>query len=169
MGSLRDEMLKKGLTTDKRARAVLHEEKARQKQLGAEGVALEREARAAEVARAEAEKRAQDRELAAERRARETAERAENRVDSLVRAGLLREGVAGTRRFYFVTRENTVSFLELSDTAARSLTDGRAAIVEAGGLVRADFCLVAGEQAAEIARLDHERVRFWNAGGASRD
>ena len=168
MGSLRDEMLKKGLTTDKRARAVIHEEKARQKQLGPEQVALEREARAAEAAREEAERRAHDRELEAERRAREVEERAENRVDSLIRAGLLREGTAGTRRFYFITRENTVSFVEISDTAARSLTDGRAAIVESGGLVRADFCLVAAEQAAEIARLDRERVRFWNAGGASR-
>jgi hypothetical protein len=56
----------------------------------------------------------------------------------------------------------------LSDTAARSLADGRAAVVESGGLVRADFCLVAAEQAAELCRLDAERVRFWNAGGAGR-
>jgi hypothetical protein len=53
--------------------------------------------------------------------------------------------------------------LELPDGAIQALGDGRAGVVESGGLVRMDFCLVAAEQAAEIARLDPERVRFLNA------
>ena len=78
----------------------------------------------------------------------------------------MREGAAGNRRFYFVTREGTISFLEVSDPAIRSLAEGRVAIVEAAGVVpRHDFCLVASEQAAEIAMEDAARVRFWNGGG----
>jgi uncharacterized protein YaiL (DUF2058 family) len=168
MGNLRDELLKKGLTSDKRARAVLHEEQARQKKLGPELAAAER-AEHEEAARIAAEeRRAADRRLEEERRAHAAEDRASHRAESLILAGLIREGTSGNRRFYFVTREHTISFLELSDVAHRSLADGRAAVVESRGLVRADFCLVAAEQAAEIARLDAEQVRFWNSGGPSR-
>jgi uncharacterized protein YaiL (DUF2058 family) len=79
----------------------------------------------------------------------------------------VRDESAGNRRFYFITRENTVSFLEVSDQASRKLADGRVAIVESGGLVRHDFCLVASEQAAEIVKLDGDRVLFWNGSGTS--
>ena len=85
----------------------------------------------------------------------------------MIRAGLLRDESGGSRRFYFITRENTISFLDVSDQAFRSLADGRIAIVESGGLARNDFCLVAAEQAAEITKLDRDRVRFWNGGGRS--
>jgi uncharacterized protein YaiL (DUF2058 family) len=168
MGNLRDELLKKGLTSDKRARAVLHEEKARQKQLGPEAAAAERAEREAKARQEAEEQRAADRRREEERRQSDAEERGAHRIQGLILAGLVREGAAGNRRFYFVTREHTISFLELSDTAARSLGDGRVAVVESGGIGRADFCLVAAEQAAEIARLDPERVRFWNSGGASR-
>ncbi len=164
MGNLRDELLKKGVISDKRARAVIHEEKARQKKLGPEAVEAERRARE-EAAQRQAEARVRaDREREEERQRRHEEELKTNRVPGLIRLGLVRDGGTGTRRFYFVTRENTVSYLEISDTAFRSLVEGRAAIVESSGVARLDFCLVAGEQAAEIAKLDRECVRFWNAG-----
>lgn len=167
MGNLRDELLKKGLASKKRARAVAHEEKARHKKLGPEAVEAERRARE-EAARREAEaQRAADREREEEARRDHERELEEDRIPSLIRAGLLRDESGGNRRFYFITRENTVSFLDVSDQAVRSLADGRIAIVESGGLARHDFCLVAGEQAAEIAKLDQDRVRFWNGGGRS--
>jgi uncharacterized protein len=167
MGNLRDELLKKGITSEKRARAVRHEEQARQKLLGPEAVAAEAAAREEQAAREHEERMAADRRRDEERRREEASDRAAHRLDSLIHAGLLREGTAGNRRFYFVTRQHTISFLELSDGAHRSLADGRAAVVESGGLVRDDFCLVAREQAAEIGRLDPERVRFWNPSGAT--
>jgi uncharacterized protein YaiL (DUF2058 family) len=168
MGSMRDELVKKGLAGEKRARAVTHQEMARQKRLGAEGVEAERMAREAEARREADLKRAEDRKREDERRRQHDQEHERNRIPDLIRAGLLREGAAGNRRFYFITRENTVSFVEVSDTAARNLADGRFGIVESGGVVRKkDFCLVAGEQVEEIAALDPERVRFWNGGGES--
>jgi len=162
MGSMRDELIKKGLANEKRARAVTHQEKARQKQLGTEGMAAEKLAHERE-ARQEAEsKRAEDRRREDERRRQHDQDLEGNRIPDLIRAGLVRDGAAGNRRFYFITRENTVSFLEVSDTASRNLADGRFGVVESGGVVRKDFCLVASEQVAEIAALDPARVRFWN-------
>ena len=54
MGSLRDELIKKGLSSEKKARAVVHGEKARQTHLGPEAVEAERQAHEAEARRAEA-------------------------------------------------------------------------------------------------------------------
>lgn len=168
MGNLRDEMLKKGLISEKRARAVTHEEKARQRKVGAEAVEEERRARE-EAARLEVEaRRAADRQREEERRRQHDMELTESRIPGLIRLGLVREGAVGNRRFYFITRENTVSYVEVSDGAIRSLTDGRIAIVEACGVVRQDFCLVTAEQAAEIAKVDPGCVRFVNAAVAGR-
>ena len=168
MGNLRDEMLKKGLISEKRARAVTHEEKARQRKVGAEAIEEERRARE-EAARLEIEARREaDRRREEERRRQNERELAEQRVPGLIRLGLVREGAVGNRRFYFITRENTVSYVEVSDGAMRSLTDGRIAIVEACGIVRQDFCLVTAEQAAEIAKIDPACVRFVNAAVAGR-
>jgi uncharacterized protein YaiL (DUF2058 family) len=163
MGNLRDQLIKKGLADEKRARAVAHEEKARLRRLSPEELEAERQA-AEKKAQAEAEeKRAADRKRDEERRLHHDQEIEENRIPDLIRSGLVRDGGAGSRRFYFVTRESTISFIEVSDGASRSLADGRFAIVESGGIVpRKDFVLVASEQADEIARLDRERVRFWN-------
>lgn len=168
MGNLRDELIKKGLTSEKKARAAIHEEKARQKRLGPEAVEAERQTREEEARRAEEERRAADREREAERRREREGELERAHIPGLIRAGLVREGVAGNRRFYFVTRESTISFLEVSDSAIRSLAEGRVAIVEAAGIVpRHDFCLVTSEQAVEIARQDAACVRFWNGAGTS--
>ncbi len=163
MGNLRDELIKKGLSDEKRARAATHEEKARQRRLGPEAAEAERRERE-EKAREEAElKRAEDRKREEERRHQHEQEAEQNRIPDLIRSGLVRDGGGGSRRFYFVTRENTISFLEVSDMAARNLAEGRYAIVECGGIVaRKDFCLVASVQASEIAHLEPERVRFWN-------
>lgn len=166
MGSMRDELIKKGLANEKRARAVTHQEKARQKQLGPEALAAEQLAREKE-ARQEAErKRVEDRRREEERRRQHDQDLEGHRIPDLIRAGLVRDGATGNRRFYFITRENTVSFLEVSDTASRGLAEGRFGVVESGGVVRKDFCLVASEQVAEVAALDPERVRFWNGGEA---
>lgn len=166
MGSLRDEMIKKGLADEKRARAVAHQEKARQRQVGEGAVELERRAREEEARHKSDEKRAEDRRREEERRRHHDDEIERNRIPDLIRAGLVRDGGSGSRRFYFVTRENTLSFLEVSDTAVLRLAEGRLAIVESEGVVaRKDFCLVASEQAAEIVDLDPERVRFWNGNG----
>jgi uncharacterized protein YaiL (DUF2058 family) len=166
MGSIRDELIKKGLADEKRARAVTHEDKARQKRLGPEAVEAERKAREEEVRREAERKRVEDRQRESGRRLQHQQDRESNRIPDLIRAGLVREGAAGNRRFYFVTRENTISFLEVSDTASRNLADGRVGIVESGDVVRNDFSLVASEQVAEIAHLDAGRVRFWNGGGS---
>ncbi len=165
MGNLRDELRKKGVISEKRARAVIHEEKARQKKAGPEVVEAERRARE-EAARREVEARREaDRQREEEHRRQREEEQKAGLIPGLIRLGLVRDGGAGSRRFYFITRENKVSYLELSDQALRSVVDGRAAIVEALGVTRLDFCVVASEQAAEIAKHDREVVRFWNTAG----
>ena len=164
MGDLRDQLIKKGLANEKRARAVTHEEEARKRRLGPEAALTEKRERD-QKAREEAErKQAEDRRREEERRRLHDQESERNRVPDLIRSGLMRDGGPGSRRFYFVTRENTISFLDVSDVASRNLADGRCAIVESLGVVRNDFCLVGSEQAAELARLDPDRLRFWNGG-----
>jgi uncharacterized protein YaiL (DUF2058 family) len=162
MGNLRDELLKKGLTSEKRARAVVHEEKARQKKLSPEELAAERADREAAAAREIEERRAADRRREEERKTDAAENREGHQVESLILSGLVKDS-GGNRRFYFITREQTISFLELSDGSHRGLADGRMGIVESGGLTRMDFCLVAAEQASAIARVDPERVCFLNA------
>jgi len=128
---------------------------------------LEAERRADEErlrAEAEARKRG-DRERAEERRLKEREAAGSARLAQLIRGGWIREATAGSRRFFFVAKGERISYLDLSDVAARLLSLGAAAIVETRGFVRGEHCVVSDRAASEISQLHPELIRFWNRGG----
>jgi uncharacterized protein YaiL (DUF2058 family) len=165
MGSLRDEMLKKGLVSSKRDRHVRHDEQQRKKQLGGKAVAEEDRRRQEQQRQEREDKRRADQQLEVERREADSDDRAEDRIPTLIRTGMVPPSSFGNRKFYFVTRENTVSFIEVPGGTIRKLAAGAQAVVEADGVLDGEFCVVTGDVARQIYDLEPDRVRFWNGTG----
>ncbi len=162
MGSLRDELLKKGLVDARRERRVRHSEENRQKAVGRRTVEAERQRRDQEYQKQRAQARQADQERA-EHQATE-----EQSVEAWVRRGLVANAQFGNRRFHFVTRENRVSFIDVSNAAQRALADGRQGIVEARGQAAGDFCVVTADSCRAILAVEPECVVFFNQSPAGR-
>lgn len=165
MSDLRDQLRKAGLISDKQVRQAKHQERVHATEVGHKGIEAERHAEE-ERLRVEAEARRVADKARAEELKREQAEAAEKeRLAVQIRGGWIREATAGSRRFFFETPAGRVTFLDLSDSAARRLTTGRAAIIETRGLVRGEFCVVTGQAAATLEKVDPGIIRFWSRGG----
>ncbi len=92
-----------------------------------------------------------------------TGEEVRERLREMVLESSLKETGFGARRFYFVTRENKIPFLDLSDELAGRLERGQAAIVEVPGDGGVDDFTVVPRAVAETMRsVDPESVRFLN-------
>ena len=164
MADIRDQLRKAGLLSEKQLRQAKHQERVHATEVGHAGIEAERRAeeerqRAEAAARKEADRRHVD-----EQRRKDREEAAAQRLAQLVRGGWMRDATAGARRFFFVTGTGRVSFLDVSDIAARKLATGAAAIVETLGWVRGEHCVVTDRAVSEIARLRPEIVCFWNGG-----
>ncbi len=162
MGDIREQLRKAGLISEKQLRQAKHQERVHASEVGHKGLEAERRAeeerqRADAAARKEA-----DRKRAEEQRRTEREHAAEQRIALLVRGGWIRDATAGSRRFFFVARTGRISFLDLSDAAARKLATGSAAVIETSGHVRGDHGVVTDRAAAEIAEADPQMIRFWN-------
>jgi hypothetical protein len=160
MGDLRDELLKSGITDKGRARKIAHEEKSRRKKAGPDAAAQER-------AKTEAERRERDRARRQADRERELARQAEEdrrqesfRLAQLVRDHALTTGVAGPRRFHFVTREKRIPFLDVSEETARGLSGGQLAICEVPGTTPEEFVVVPATTAQKVRSSDPSVVLF---------
>jgi RNA recognition motif-containing protein len=85
------------------------------------------------------------------------------RILKMVEESSLKETGFGARRFYFVTRDNKIPFLDLSDELTGRLEKGQAAIVEVPGdddVV--DYTIVPRAVARQMQTVDPEAVRFLN-------
>jgi uncharacterized protein YaiL (DUF2058 family) len=163
MSDLRDQLRKAGLVSDKQVRRAKHEERVHASQVGHEGLEAERRAEEARL-RAEAEERRRaDKARAEEQKRRQEETEAHDRLAALIRGGWIREATAGSRRFFFETRTGRITFLDLSDTAVRRLSMGRAAIVETCGIVRGEFCVVTDKAATGIRQAQPEIIRLWGS------
>ncbi len=168
MGSMRDQILKAGLVDKKQARKARHEEQSRQKSLGEAAVEAEQQSRDEEHHLARERQRAEDKQREIERRQQHEGELQSERVPSLIRSGQLKGSTGGNRRFFFVTAEQTVSFIEVAPPVVRSLADGHHAIVDARGVLNDDFCVVTADTARSIATLAPDRVMVWVDSAAGR-
>ncbi len=165
MGSLRDELFKAKLVSDKDVSKARRDEHQEKKELGRKTVEeqkrKEQEAREAEArARREEDKRREQ-----SRRAEESKKESRFKVRDLARGAALPSArTGGTRRFYFVARSNLVPYLEVSQETGLDLEHGRLAIVEVEGKRRdrVDFVIVPRDAAERIQALDAEAVRFLN-------
>ena len=168
MSDIRDQLRKAGLVSDKQVRRAKHEERLHASQVGADGIAAERRER---DLRLQAEREAQR--IAArerERRGQEAkqAEETGGRLAQTIRRGWLREAAGGNRRFFFEARAGRITYLDLSEVAVGRLAAGSAAIIETGGAVRGEFCVVDGKAAEEIRRIAPERILVFHRGGGAR-
>jgi uncharacterized protein YaiL (DUF2058 family) len=120
------------------------------------------------VAREAEAQRERDRKAAAQRNAehaaREQAVQAQARAAGLVESAL-REGKVehweGNRAYYFVARGTEIEFLNVSDDAARRLSEGKAAIVRTGD-PKAPYTLLHAGHAQKLAGAAPERVVAWH-------
>jgi RNA recognition motif-containing protein len=89
-------------------------------------------------------------------------EEVRGRIREMVEGASLKETGFGARRFYFVTRDNKIPFLDLSDELTGRLEKGQAAIVEIPGDVVDDYTIVPRAVARQMQSVDPESVRFLN-------
>ena len=147
-------LVKAGKISDKQARKNQREQRREDRNLGEAEVA----ARKAKVVE-EAARKAEAEQVAARQAAR-SASSEENRA--LVSAHKL-EGWQGRRRWYYVRRDQRLSYFEVSDEVARLLREGQAVIVEGFDDAEGQHFLVKDPMA--IGRIhveDAAHVRFWN-------
>jgi uncharacterized protein YaiL (DUF2058 family) len=165
MSDMRKALKQAGVVSDKQARQAAHADRVHRKELGEEGLAAERERRD-ETLR---EEQAQAKRAAAERErevhAQKGAESRRLRMAQLVRAHDLGAQEAGPHRFYFALADGEIAFVDVSDSLARRLTQGDAAIIDGVGLLDRDFGVISGKIAAELEAIERTRIVLWNARG----
>jgi uncharacterized protein YaiL (DUF2058 family) len=163
MQNLRDQLLKTGLISKGQKHQVEQEKRRERKQLKkgeADAIAQEQQRRAYE-ARLEAQ-RVADRERAAAQRTQFEAKEKLLRIRHITDYWRLEEP-SGTRRWYFVTRNNVVKYLYVSEPLGLQLSTGTLAIVERPDEFEEPRHVLIEREAAElIARVDPMYVRFHN-------
>lgn len=162
MSSLRDQLLKAGLVSQKQARQSKHRQRVERKQKGADGVEAERAARRAKAEQAREQERAEARARSADANAVEDARNLQNQISQIVAGGRTRLDHRGRRRFYFETRDGRVLYLALSDPENDKLQSGQLGIVESDA---GKVSVVDRGTAERVAGLDARWIRCWN--GAS--
>jgi uncharacterized protein YaiL (DUF2058 family) len=163
MQNLRDQLLKTGLISKGQKQQVEQEKRRERKQLKkgeADALAQEQQRRAYE-ARLEAQ-RVADRERAAAQRTQFEAKEKLLRIQHITDYWRLEEPT-GTLRWYFMTRNNVVKYLSVSEPLGLQLSTGALAIVERPDeLEESRYVLIEREAAELVARVDPTYVRFHN-------
>jgi uncharacterized protein YaiL (DUF2058 family) len=161
MQNLRDQLLKTGLVSKGQKQQVEQEKRRERKQLKkgqADEIAQEQQRQAYE-ARLEAQ-RAADRERAAAQRAQFEAKEKFFRIQQITDYWRLEEPT-GTRRWYFMTRNNEVKYLYISEPLGLQLSTGALAIVERPDEFEEPRYVLLEREAAElVAHVDPMYVRF---------
>jgi uncharacterized protein YaiL (DUF2058 family) len=164
MPNLRDQLLKTGLISKGQKQQVEQEKRRERKQLKkgqADEIAQEQQRRSYE-AKLE-EQRVADRERAAAQRVQFEAKEKLLRIQHIVDYWRLSEEPSGTRRWYFVTRNNIIKYLSVSEPLGLQLNTGTLAIVERPDEFEEPRYIMIEREAAElIARVDPTYVRFHN-------
>jgi len=170
MQNLRDQLLKTGLISKGQKQQVEQEKRRERKQLKkgeADEIAQEQQRRAYE-ARLEAQ-RVADRERAAAQRAQLEAKEKFFRIQQITDYWRLEEPT-GTRRWYFMTRNNEVKYLYISEPLGLQLSTGALAIVERPDEFEEPRYVLLEREAAElVARVDPTYVHFHNTDIAEDD
>jgi hypothetical protein len=83
------------------------------------------------------------------------------RLRKLVQAGRVEGKTRGHRRWYYLARNGSVPYLELSDEAARDLESGATAIAESD---RGDATIITRECAESLVATDPGWIRVWARG-----
>jgi len=164
MQNLRDQLLKTGLINKGQKQQVEQEKRRERKQLK-KGLADERaqeQQRRVYESKLEAQRDA-DRERAAAQRTQFEAKEKLLRIRHITDYWRLSEEPSGTRRWYFVTRNNMLKYLYVSEPLGLQLSTGTLAIVERPDeFEEPRYVLIEREAAELVARVDPTYVRFHN-------
>ena len=166
MQNLRDQLMKTGLITKGQKQQVEQDKRRERKQLkkGQADELAQTQQRQAYEARLEAQ-RAVDRQRAAEQRERLEAKEKLLRLQHIVDYWGLSEEPSGTRRWYFMTRNNILTYLYVSEPIGLQLSTGTLAIIERPEESEEPrYVLIEREAAELVARVDPTYVRFHNTG-----
>jgi len=164
MQSLRDQLLQKGLISKGQKQQIEQDKRRERKQLkkGQADEIAQAQQRQAYEAKLEAQ-RAADRQRAAEQRALLEAKEKLFRIRHIADYWNLSEEPSGTRRWYFMTRNNSLKYLSISEPIGLQLSTGTLAIVERPEEFEEPRYLLIEREAAElVARIDPTYVRFHN-------
>jgi uncharacterized protein YaiL (DUF2058 family) len=168
MQNLREQLLKAGMVT-KEQKQRTDQEKRRQRKQHGKGKrddttqAQQRQAYEAKLAA----QRAADRERAAAQRVAAEAKETRLQIRHIIEYWKVPEEPGGTRRWYFVTRDQTIKYLYVSAPLAERLEAGELAIVERPDEQETPYVLIEHEAAEQIGRLDPQYVRFHNIATAA--
>jgi len=163
MQNLRDQLVKTGLVSKGQKHQVEQEKRRERKQLkkGEADALAQEQQRLAYEARLEAQ-RVADRERAAAQRTQFEAKEKLLRIQHITDYWRLEEPT-GTLRWYFMTRNNVVKYLSVSEPLGLQLSTGALAIVECPDeLEEPRYVLIEREAAELVARVDPTYVRFHN-------
>jgi len=164
MQNLRDQLLQKGLISKGQKQQIEQDKRRERKQLkkGQADEIAQAQQRQAYEAKLEAQ-RAADRQRAAEQRALLEAKEKLFRIRHIADYWKLSEEPSGTRRWYFMTRNNSLKYLSISEPIGLQLSTGTLAIVERPEEFEEPRYLLIEREAAElVARIDPTYVRFHN-------
>lgn len=163
MQNLRDQLLKTGLINKGQKHQVEQEKRRERKQLKkgqADEIAQEQQRQAYE-SRLEAQRTADRERAAAQRTEFETKEKL-LRIRHIIDYWRLDEP-SGTHRWHFVTRNDVVKYLYVSEPLGLQLSTGTLAIVERPDeFEEPRYVLIEREAADLVARVDPTYVRFHN-------
>ncbi len=177
MQSLKDKLLKAGLVSEEQAKKV-EEEKAKAPERKASSQPSSRPP-PREPPRPDQNRRPAPREaaptripklppLAGSKEAQRNDAKKQVQLDRFLREKVLAAQVPvepGPTTFYFVTRKQKLRRLELTQTQAKMLEEGKLAVVERPDPDRIEHALVPPEAAAELFARSEKAVRFWNREG----
>ncbi len=166
MGDIREQLLKAGLVSKKKARQAAHQERVHRKEVGHKGIAAEKEEQDRIFQEKQEKKRRLDQERERIRREEAALRERELLKERMIRTGWIRDACGGNRRYFFETGSGRITYLDLSDQAVRRLNSGNVAVVCTGGAVRGQFCLVDSSCAASLAKDFREVLCFWNRPGS---
>ena len=164
MQNLRDQLLQKGLISKGQKQQVEQDKRRERKQLkkGQADELAQAQQQQAYEAKLEAQ-RAADRQRAAEQRERLEVKEKPLRIQHIADYWKLSDEPTGTRRCYFVTRDNVVKYLYVSEPISLQLSTGTLAIIERpDGFEEPRYVLIEREAAELVARVDPAYVRFHN-------
>lgn len=163
MPSLRDQLLRAGMITKEQKRQADQEERRERKkhQKGQAEEAAQAQQQQAYEARLEAQRTA-DQQRAVAQRTQLGAREQGLQIRHILDYWQVPIEPAGTRRWYFATRSNTIRYLDVSDPTASQLSRGALAIVEHPEELETPYVLIDREAAVLMARLAPQYVRFYN-------
>ncbi len=163
MGSLRDELLKAKLVTEKQAKKAKKEQHLERKRIGSSAVIAQEQEQRVNF-QAHIEQKAEEDRIIMVQRQKEMQEKSRSaRLRDIILNAQVKTGISGSYRFYFVSRDQRIPYMDISNQLAEDLQTGKAAIVETPGERRELFRIINRDGALKLKQDAPEYILFFNS------